>query len=711
MSLAIRIRGTAAISPQVPITGTTSIGPIIGSVDIDTSMDIYTGGELSTGLAIYVDGYEVERERIVSLSVSKNLDQTINKWALALRIVGPGGYYFRNPLQTYAASIGKANVNIVLRTKKGQRVSDRQLITRGVARSWTVQYPIETISGDDAAGRIDSRLINIVLAAGSGITRRQLIVTALESVGETQIEIDGYGGIINSPSDNLDQDCLSFCANEAASIGRVLLYNESGSITWVKIGTRGAVATATLSRHGSINPFVSLSASGPQSIITDLTLTGSEAIIDSAAATVDDSIKISPPVRSEVREEFALPTAIYTQASDCTTSVALSPPVPRKQLKSVTLAWQVTRGGVLTSEVNEEYGWLLDEVARYQQGLTDRACIPGVFLLDTGDTAPAFTAPWPRWALLRRVTTYHYWDSPGLQRASPDAAQPWGGRLSTVSGSKLKLGTISETEEWYHVRRAIKVLSPGTPWESTPVTTGLFMLGSGEGIASSVQLFGVTTRAITIISSESGFTRSVVTYNQTLAHYPGGAFLFADQTAGGSEEETMLISSRAETVYSPVNDTTFSTLSRTVDALSPLEKLLGDETRVAGPGAGPATDRIPEPVSTAGDAGSSSGGQLIKAHVIASGLEKWSVKREVKTQSQGAENQSEIETESIERIEESSAIPLQAELLPGIYLSPGTVVNMIDHEIGLNRRAQLHGIDLTMTNDFKVSALFKVYPE
>lgn len=705
--LAARIRGSGSIAPADLIIGSASIAPITGSVEIDTTFDVTVDSSIAVGLAIYVNGNEIDRDRIMSLTVSKSLDQTIQKWTLVLAMSGPGGYYFRSPFSTYAPSIGRDDVLIVQRLRKGSRILNRPIISRGVARSWSVQYPLETIIGDDAAGRIDSRLISIVLAAGSGITRRQLIIMVVGMVGETSTRLEGEGGTLVNPSDNLDQDALNFCANEAAAIGRVLLYDEFGHLTWVKIGTANAFPSVEINRAH----FLSLSASGPQSIITDITLTGSVAVI-TPPAPVDDAVKTSVPIKTEIKDDFALPTAVYLQASDCSSSIATSAPDAREQLRSITLTWQSTKQGTVISEVSEEYGWLLEEVARYQQGSLDRECIPGVYLLDTSDTAPAFVSPWACWSLLRRITTYHYWDADGFRRASPDISQPWGSKLSAGSGSKLKMGTITETEEWYHVRKAIKALIPGTPWESTPVSVGLKMLGSGEGIVASPQSFGIVNRIVSVIESDSGFTRSIKTYNIRFSHYPGGAFLFSDQTTGASETEILLISSRAEVSYRPIGTTFFETVSRTIDTLSPLEKLIGDETSVLAAGAGPATERIPEANLTAGDAGSSTGTQLIKARVVATGLEVWAGKREVKTQSQGAESQQEIEAEARERIEESAAIAIQCELLPGMYISPGAVVALTDGETGLsNRKAQAHRTEFAMTGSLKLTAQFNVYPE
>lgn len=722
-----------AVSPP----GTLRAWEASGSLTVDDAPAVGTYGHPVQppyfGFELYIGGVLVPKW--FDLDVQTSLDNNLQTWSVDLPIESSGIFQLGSPWLRWGPSCGLLDVDIygVMMDGATRQVYRYPIIRRGVANvngkleSSPLTGAVETLAGTDAGGRIDTKLVTLTVPAGSGVPRGQLQRRLLSLAGETNLMLED-GGIVTHARTWIDQDPVSAAAKEGEVEWRVLFWDRNGYARNLRVGHLASLPTSATLRPQHLNGAASLQITVPADVVTDVTLYGlQEQLVPLTQAC---QRKADPPQKTVREGPYAVRLAPLIQGSGgALTSTGASTGDPKVQpVEEVRTLRETACGTEVYSQV-QTFGWEWPETARYTWASGEHA-IPSVFCeagATAGDQGVAHLAAGERWALTQQQDSWTYFDRIGYQGPG-DPAMPWGNALqgsrdNAIAATGYRLGSIKETRTYYAIRRALKVLIPGTSWEATDPQPDVLMLGNREAVADQMEVFQLTERLVEVVSATAaGYVSSIVTYRQAWGSVPGGAYWYQGGFQSAQDVQTFMITGFSVVSYVTAGPVTVQ-IQETWDT-SGAPKLVTRQIQTVQ--AAPGVERLAssEPVDSTlyGQGGSAAAGipadpKRIKREVEDLGLELTHVKKILKTTMEDAETGAELDSAAVDIINRSAAFVATFETAaPNFLLWLGQRVSLPYPDLGIggNIPWQVHGIEYSQASaaDPPVTAFeLRAYPE
>lgn len=577
----------------------------IGTLEVDgTTSDAMVpraGTVQEVGLEVDVNGLAVPLAEVLSIEVDRDWSRPTQSWGFSMPLAESAAR-FGSPYDRVGPGMGKQEVDVsgVCRTSTGTHrfpLIRGGLVDNSQRRAGAAGY-VEQFNGGDKGARRDRRNVTLVLPPGHGLYRDRIIRDVYALAGETAFRLERMRQA-HKEVQLVDAAAPDLPAELAATEGRALFYDRSGALTNPKIGIRGNKPILLTLEEGDLLLIADVESSHPGDVITDVTLTGTEQVVREPEEAC--GLETKPPQEVVIFGLYTPWHATYSQGSGCALT-DLDPvlvPLPDDTPISRTRTTIVERCGVVVMEVVEVFGWKRIETARYQYGAAGALnCRGGVFLdsdATVNGSEPAFAQSFERPdILLSRSVTRHYYDKAGFGFSGNHLTTDSEHKLVTRAGTTgYRLGSVTTTDAWYQIRKALKVAVPGTPWEEIDPTNGLLVTGSGEGVAEASEVFRRVGKQVEVVDSDAdGYIEAEIVYDYGYTLRPGTGYQFAGGDTFASQTEAFGLRGWQQTSYLSVlgeGGHVAVTTQFVYDGTSP--KVAGGQ-KESRDGARPAVDRI-----------------------------------------------------------------------------------------------------------------------
>jgi hypothetical protein len=522
----------------------------IGTLEVDGSTSDAAvpraGTVQEVGLEVEVSGAAVPLGELLGVEVDRDWSRPTQSWGFSMPLAESAAR-FGSPYDRVGPGMGKQEVDVFGTYRTATGVHRFPLIRGGIVdnsqrRAGAGAY-VEQFSGGDKGARRDRRNVTLVLPAGHGLYRDRIIRDVYALAGETAFRLERMRQAYKEVQ-LVDSAAPDLPAELAATEGRALYYDRAGALTNPKIGVRGNKPILLTLEEGDLLLIADVESSHPGDVVTDVTLTGTEQVVREPEEAC--GLETHPPQEVVIFGPYTPWHATYSQGSGCglTDLDPLLLPLPDDTPISRTRTTIVERCGVVVMEMVEVFGWKRIETARYQYGAAGALnCRGGVFLdadAMVNGSEPAFAQSFERPdILLSRTVTRHFYDKPGFGFTGNHLVTDPEHKLVTGSGTTgYRLGSVTTTDAWRHVRKALKVRVPGTSWEEVDPTNGLLVTGNGEGVAEASESFGRIGKQVEVVDTDAkGYIDSETVYDQGFALRPGNGYQFAGGDTFASQTE------------------------------------------------------------------------------------------------------------------------------------------------------------------------------
>lgn len=642
-----------------------------GSVDasgIEAMHGASGSGKQEAGLIVYVGGLPVPMSNLLSVEVDRSIDRPRQTWMFAVIWKSPTGF-FGNPLSLLAPSLGNQRVDIfgVYRVSDGS-TRKYPLISNGlVSESVCSIGPDgwrETFNGFDSSYRVGRVPVTLIVPAGSGMTRAQLVQKIFTAAGETMFML-GASGVVNKEVQLVDADPVSVAQDMLGTENRYPSWDVNGFLRDVQVAPySGEILEFELLERDILRD-TEADLTTPGDVITSITLTSTKQVTKSPNQACARKVTTTEQVTYSL---YGPKTSLKIQNSACALNASGESPAVERYIpvqRVVSTTEEVC--GTLVVESTMTYSYRRQEAARYQWSAADHAfvCISGVFL--DADATPsgqetAYVDRRERWLLTSSIVTHHYYDKINFTGPDGETSDPWFGHFRGTGintdnpGTGYKLGSITDSMAYYYRQAALKAqTSPAVAWETIEPAPGVLVTGAGYGVSGDREEFMRIERQVNILKSQGpGYLASSTNYIYRWGIRPGSAYWYRGDVSSGDPSEIFVLANHQSTSYVPAGEASHRVYFVNFDDLQ--GGVVGSTISTA-TGAPPAIERMQDE----GDEAPVTETQTIKSQVTAPGLLAEHEPREVKTSVSWAESEDELSTLGELKILESVASTVELE--------------------------------------------------
>lgn len=691
-----------------------------------------------------------------NISVTRSYSNRLQTWTFSLVLTTPTGP-LGSPFSCIGPPTGIRRVTIngcykILSGDLAGSVVKVPIITDGIADSSTREASgegtyTETISGVCRGGRYDQQLVTLVLPPGHGFPRGKVARLLAERAGESQITLED-GNPMYREVQVVDGDWLSVASEQQEVENRKLLWNAEGYLVNPKIGRPRSNETAwvTLDERNWLDLAV-VSVSHKADVLTDVTLTGTEQMIDGPCGLESD-----PPAETRTFADYARATPTYSAAGGYPTTTFTANPrnpdaVVQERLVQLVRYTQSLRCGTVVYERTETEGWKNPLAVRQKFSVNaggigahdwvHQDCFTNDNDQDSRSLAYQFGIE--QWTKLTISESWHYymqrdyvrpflpiendslrWLSGPYVYTEAEPGGEWGGAFAG-----FYLGSLTRISGWTFLRKAIYSRSvaslPYDSWDDIEPDDDIGIIGNdGHETPSNLPFSQATSQppgspdlgeyflplsetVLNVRADEDGYKEKETTYESSWAHVTVGSaaeYKYGDGTESSEPSDSWGQHAITEVTYVRTGES----VHKEITARYEFGQLVGGTEKSGIAGDLPAVERIeapewPEDLYESDEEFESlavparrSHTRQIKVRVTAPGLLTCHTEGILKTDIPLAENEDELKEIGKFLIDESLAADVQGTVLFNAYLRECQVIRAKHRPIGLDHDVRIETV-------------------